>query len=243
MFVLGLRFTSAQKDTVHYMHSFVSVNAGYGINLRPASNTKYAYPFWGENTPEFSLSGLLALKSTYFGIPFVAGYLSPKFNISQYLGFYGDSSNYPYQASGVNIYHVYYFMTGLNIKLPQRTTPFAIELRIMFGPVFLNQSDINYSYSTYPPANTISETIYRANTAALGFGPGIGLGYILSNHWALMANADMLIAEFEYHTTMSAIDNNSVSNQVIYMRSVLFYGNLTGSLVYTFGKMTPNIAY
>src|SRR6185312_9387047 len=101
LLALTTRFAFAQSDTGHFMHSYASINVGYAVNMRPASNRKYLYPFWGKDAPTISASGLFALKQSYFAIPVTVGYFAPSFDVGSYLGFYGDTtSTYPYISLG-----------------------------------------------------------------------------------------------------------------------------------------------
>jgi|GEM_PF-3408589 hypothetical protein len=245
MFLLS---ASAQKDTSHYMFSFISINAGYGVNtVSPSSKTQVA-PFWGTSGPTVSVMGLIALKGSYIGIPIMLGYSAPKFDAADYGKQNPDTSQrykyYTYNSSTSGNYNMYYLMTGLELKLPERTTREAFELRFMIGPLIATEPAFTYSYGNPNYLVEHVTSITSATSVAFAFSPGISFGYKLTQHLAIMADADVLFAQLKFSATESWNDFNSVyvSPQITIL-SAMGYLHLTGGIAYTFGKMTPNISY
>jgi hypothetical protein len=137
-------------------------------------------------------------------------------------------------------------MTGLGLKIRGRTSRGAIELRVLVGPIIASEPAFTYSYESPNPNNIWLHTINVAAKATIGFGfsPGISLGYKLTQHLGLMANADMLFAQLIFKTSKSTYDPVYIMAPTpITIISSMAYLHLTGGLIYTLGKMTPNIVY
>lgn len=241
-------FVYAQADTSHYIYSMFGLNGGYGINLVSPANTKYANPFWTKGGPNISASGLIALRQSYFSVPVVIGYCAPVFDLQDFIGIDLDTTQPSrYQAVSSGNYHIYYAMTGLNVKVPHRTTREAIELRFMVGPLIATQGTISYNYInplTTPPSPTIiSKTFINQSTCTtLAFSPGISLGYKLSKHFAVMGNADLFYALLRFYTTRDNTDDfGNTTSQSLYMRESMLYLQLSAGLTYSIGHIIGNI--
>jgi hypothetical protein len=244
--ISSFAFSQADSSRPHYMYSLISVGVGYGENLSKNPTTDVR-PFWGTNGPTASASVLFAIKESYWGIAAVLGYSAPGFNLSAYapLGF---DTNKTKTFGGGNTahYNIYYLLGGLNIKLPQRTTRTAFEVRVMIGPMICTLPALNYSinipngngYQAYKVSTTSS------TSTGIAMSPGIGIGQKLNTHLALMLYADVLYSAFVFHTTTTIISPNN-PDQVSTNRSesVMEYGNLTATLSYSFGRIKPNITY
>ncbi len=248
VFTIFLLSASAQKDTTHYMFSFVSINAGYGMNTVSPASKILITPFWGSNGPTASVMALLALNESYFGIPVMLGYSAPKFDATDYGMQNPDTAQqykyYTYDRSKSGNYNIYYLMTGLDLKLPERTTREAFELRFVVGPMIATEPAFTYGYGNPNYLVEHVASISAANTVAIAFSPGISFGYKLTQHMAIMANADVLFAEMKFKATESWNGFYYVGYpRQIAILSAMGYLHLTGGIAYTFGKMTPNIAY
>jgi len=245
----SLQFATAQTDTIHYMFSFVGINAGYGMNTISPSSLTQTIPFFGSNGPVFTATGLIALKESYFAVPIVLGYSAPKFDVAAYGSTNRDTSQayngYRYSSGTAGSYSLIYAMTGLGLKIPGRTSRGAVELRVLVGPVIASEPVISYTYTDpynpAAPAHTIN--ISAATTVAFGFSPGISVGYKLTQHIAIMANADLLFAQLKFGTYENLHDSLNSEPQKTTIISSMAYLHLTGGLIYTLGKMTPNIVY
>ncbi|HTB06587.1 MAG TPA: hypothetical protein VK806_06490 [Bacteroidia bacterium] len=246
------RFATAQYDTLHYMYSFASVGAGYDINIHPYANSinSYGRPFWANGGPTINVSGLIAFKQSYFGIPVMLGYSQAAFNVHDYASFQADTNPSPYKTYGsgnAGNYNIYYLLTGINLKIPAHTTRYTIELRALIGPVIATLPNIEFSYinplSAAIVAPAITTQITSKTIIALGFCPGISAGYKLTQHFALMGNIDLIYAQLNFNPTATTIGNGKETTRKIFMESDISYLKISAGVAYTFGRMTPNIEY
>jgi hypothetical protein len=244
LFVAFSRIGSAQADTSHYMYSYLGVNGGYDVNMSGAKSN-YINPFWATNGYNFYGSALFALKESYFGIICMAGYMHASFDLTNYLSDGIDSNRlYKYTEVEQGTYNLYYAMAGLNIKIPGRTTREAIELRFLIGPIHITQTAIQYSYSPNASPNNVTQvTLAPASTTTIGFCPGIGAGYKIDRHFAIMANADLFFTNFLINTNMESENGGNAVNQNLAFHSAVVDLQLTAGIIYTIGHITGNIAY
>lgn len=235
----------------HYMYSFITVNVGWGKNIT-AQTENIRQPFWATNGPTANISALFALKESYWGIAAQLGYSTTAFNTKAYYpasadtGIYVNNRVSVANVSAATYYNVYYLLGGLGIKLPQHTTQHAIEFRIMVGPMVCTMPALSYSEKINQAGVS---TLYNVNSTratafSLAMSPGLGLGQKLTKHIAVMAYADILYSAmiFKTHNTISS-PGYETTITTVNNHSLMEYGNITASVCYTFGKMTPNITY
>ncbi len=241
-------YSQADTGKPHYMYSFIAVNVGYGTNLTSTSDNNIQ-PFFGTTGITINISGLLAFKEAYWGIPVMIGYSNPGFNVGAYAAANSDTNKLTTYTSGsAGRYSIYYLLSGLNLKLPQRTTREAVELRIMVGPLLASVPAISYSgkiaqapnFNTY---QTYTSSVSSATTVAFAISPGIGLGYKFSKHLALMAYSDLIFAALPLNLTTTNTINGTNETKSFVAHSSMAYVNFTASLAYSFGNIKANIAY
>ncbi len=231
------------------MFSFISVNAGYGANLIPNPNST-VQPFFGTSGPTINVSALIALKESYWGIPIMAGYCAPGLAVSKYAAVNSDTLfNASYKGGSAGHYNIYYLFSGLNLKAPGYTTRNAIELRVMVGPLIASMPAITYNNQipvviTNPnTCKTITTRVSPSTVTSIGLSPGIGAGYKIAKHLAIMGYCDAIFAVFPFDISTANTSNGTVESQNFRKNSAMSYINLTAALAYSFGTIAPNIAY
>ncbi|HSY76998.1 MAG TPA: hypothetical protein VK890_09090, partial [Bacteroidia bacterium] len=239
-----------QADTgkPHYMYSFIAVNAGWGKNLNQYT-ALVDRPFWGTDGPTVNVSALIAIKESYWGISLMAGYSAPGFALSAFAPLNSDTNKYnSFLGGSAAHYNIYYALGGLCLKLPQRTTRGALELRIMLGPLICNSPNITYTTNIPQPPNfttSMVNTTHISSFTAVAFAmcPGIGIGHKMSKHIAVMGYCDLIFTEFKYATTETNTSPGSNQTTNLHAESVIDYVNLTATVAYSFGNIKANISY
>ncbi len=230
------------------MYPFVAASVGYGQNLsnKPVNNVR---PFWGTNGPTVNISALIALKESYWGIACMLGYSAPGFDLSAYAPLNSDTNKTnTFGGGSAGHYNIYYLMGGLNLKLPQRTTRGALEVRFMVGPLICTLPAITYTthipqgpaYTSYKVYTT---NVTSATSSTFAMSPGIGLGHKMSRHLAVMAYCDLIFASFKFNTVTSTNSYVSSETHSNISESVMSYVNFSATLSYSFGYIRPNIMY
>ncbi|HWY98044.1 MAG TPA: hypothetical protein VNY36_03060, partial [Bacteroidia bacterium] len=201
------------------------------------------------NGPTVNVSALLAIKESYWGISLMAGYSAPEFDLSAFAPLSSDTNKYnTFLGGSAAHYNIYYAFGGLCLKLPQRTTRGALELRIMIGPLICNSPDITYNTNIpQPPNYTTSRvnTTHISSFTAIGFAmcPGIGIGHKISKHIAIMGYCDLIFTSFKFTTTITNTSPGSTETTYTPSQSVMDYVNVTATVAYSFGNIKATISY
>ena len=215
-------FATQDTDKVRYVHSYISLNAGYCKNIYPQLEWII------KGVAEASISGYFALKETYFGISLVGGCSEYSFVGRDYEVLSGKITEFS-QGESSGLIKEAYLLGGLGFKIPEHTTRYAIEVRVMIGGSYGAVPATTTLMSTQTPNSSYSNIIQTVSSQAIYYGSldaGIGYGYKISQRWGLMANCDWMFIPF-YKPTGIRITNL----------------DLSAGLVYTFGKMIGNFVY
>ncbi len=214
----------AKKDStkMKYVHSYISINVEYGRNIAPQPGWQFGGGLGG------NISGYVALKESYFGIALMAGYSRSLFVGSSYHSTMGNIQNY-YNGESSGSYNEIYALAGLGLKIPEHTTRYAIEVRVMIGAATCTEPATKFFTSSISPLRSDSGTYQGSPYSAFShtvLDGGIGFGYKISKHWGIMGYFDFMAAHY-YQAPELEINTIKFS---------------TG-LVYTFGKMIGDFVY